>query len=101
VASEELLEEYAEVLARPRLRLPTRYVRRYLAELRARATLVSPAAIPTGITHENDRHLLACAVGGRADVLVTGNLRHFPRHFRHTRILAPAQLLAELIAGGE
>lgn len=34
-----------------------------------------------GMTNdEGDRHVLAAAVVGRADVIVTSNVKHFPRH---------------------
>ena len=35
--------------------------------------------IPVMTNHEGDRHVLAAAIRGRADVIVTSNVRHFPR----------------------
>jgi predicted nucleic acid-binding protein len=34
--------------------------------------------IPVMTNHEGDRHVLAAAIRGRADVIVTSNVRHFP-----------------------
>lgn len=34
--------------------------------------------VPTMTNYPNDRHVLAAAVRGRADIVVTNNLRHFP-----------------------
>lgn len=36
------------------------------------------ALVPAMENHPNDQHVLAAAVVGRADVLVTSNVRHFP-----------------------
>ena len=38
----------------------------------------------------NDRHVLAAAIRGRADVLVTANVRHFP-----AEVLSPFELEAQ------
>jgi predicted nucleic acid-binding protein len=36
-------------------------------------------SIPALTNHEKDRHVLAAAIVGRADVIVTSNTKHFPR----------------------
>jgi predicted nucleic acid-binding protein len=35
--------------------------------------------IPSMTNHEKDRHILAAAVAARADLIVTSNVKHFPR----------------------
>jgi predicted nucleic acid-binding protein len=37
------------------------------------------ALIPAMTNPESDRHVLAAAIRGRADVIVTSNVKHFPR----------------------
>ena len=45
-----------------------------LTELRDAAEFVSPADIPTGVVRDpKDAMILACAVGGEADCIVTGD----------------------------
>ena len=35
--------------------------------------------VPAMTNHEGDRHVLAAAIKGRADIIVTSNVKHFPR----------------------
>jgi PIN domain len=56
---------------------------------------------PTMPNHEKDRHVLAAAVVGDADVVVTSNLRHFqPTDLEALgkRALSPDELLCEALA---
>lgn len=56
---------------------------RMLADMQAAfpdAMVVVPARLTGEMTNQaSDRHVLAAFVAGRADVIVTWNLRHFPR----------------------
>ena len=48
---------------------------------------------------EADNHLLELAVAGRADIIVTQNVRDFQRgelYFPHIRVLRPAKFLNEM-----
>jgi putative PIN family toxin of toxin-antitoxin system len=85
-----VLAELQQVLMR-KLRLPTAVVDEVDAFLRLYATVVSTAAELTiqGLDH-NDRAVLAEAIGGNADVLVTGDqdLIKLGDH-AGTRILSP------------
>lgn len=101
VASEELLAEYTEVLTRPRFHLPPRLLANFLAALRAQTTVATPARIPAGVVRDpKDTHVLAAAVGGQADFLVTGNARDFPRSYRGIRVVAPAEFLLAIVEEG-
>lgn len=99
VASEELLAEYAGVLERPHFGISHATVRRFVAALRDKAELAMPVPIPAAAVHPKDAHVLAAAVGGRADFLVTGNVRDFPTSYRTTRIVTPATFLTSLVLG--
>lgn len=98
VTSEELLDEYARVLVRPKFRFPKRKVDAFCARLRAESKIVDPVEIPADIvTDPGDTMVLATAVAGRAQYLVTGNTRHFPARYRRTRVLTPAAFLFSIM----
>lgn len=66
---------------------------RRLMDVNVRDCLVTDyeALIPAlTLPDPDDRHVLAAAIRGRADVIVTHNLRHFP-----TKILAPLGIEAQ------
>jgi predicted nucleic acid-binding protein len=41
----------------------------------------------------DDNRFLECADAGRADYMVTGNLRHFPRFWKKTKIITPREFI--------
>jgi predicted nucleic acid-binding protein len=41
----------------------------------------------------DDNRFLECADTARADYLVTGNLRHFPRFWKKTKIITPREFI--------
>jgi putative PIN family toxin of toxin-antitoxin system len=73
-----LREEYARVLPRPKFRraygLTPEVVADLLALIDARAVAVAPAAqLPVEVRAPKDTMVLAAALGGAADYLVTGD----------------------------
>ena len=98
ILSRPLLAEYEAVLLRPKFALPRVRVRALISLLRRNAEIVEPAIIPAQLVHDpNDLHVLATAVAGRADFLVTGNLRDFPEQHKGVRMVSPAQFLAAVV----
>jgi putative PIN family toxin of toxin-antitoxin system len=72
--------EYAEVLARPRFALPASSPQAFLDLLRLQDQ-VSPAPLPASVAElpdEDDRIFLEAAQVATDQVLVTGNLKHYP-----------------------
>jgi putative PIN family toxin of toxin-antitoxin system len=92
-ASEVLLEEYEEVLRRPKFRRPPAVVSALLKAVRAVAELVEPTATLTVSADEADNRFLECAEAAKADYLVTGNTQHFPAAWRGTRVITARQLV--------
>jgi putative PIN family toxin of toxin-antitoxin system len=88
-----ILTEYQQVLSRPRFRLPKGQRQQFLQLLKNRTHLVAPARRLEITTDPDDNMFLECAEAGRVDYLVTGNLRHFPRFWRQTKIITSREFL--------
>ncbi len=96
--SQEILEEYAAVAARPLYGLSEEALGMLLFQVKERAEWVAVHSSLAVIAQDpSDDKFLACAVDGRADWLVTGD-RHLLalRVFRGIRIGPPAAFLRAL-----
>jgi len=81
VASMALLDELADVLARPfaaqRLAMIGRTVRDVVADYVALVELVEPANVPRVVLGDvDDDQVIAAAVAARVDLIVSGDRRH-------------------------
>ncbi len=91
--SAEVLDEYLEVLSRPKFsRAPDR-ISVVLAGLMEIAVRVEPAQRTSVSSDDDDNRLLERAEAADADFLVTGNQAHFPSAFGRTKIVSPRQFL--------
>ena len=94
----EILEEYADVLKRPKFGLDLATVEAFLRDVRKAGVLVRPARRVSRAPDASDNRLLECASAARSDYLVTGNKKHFPfLEFEGTKIVSPAEF-ARLLA---
>jgi putative PIN family toxin of toxin-antitoxin system len=91
--SQPILAEYADVLARPELKIRKGLRRQLLQLIRNRGNLVVPSRRLEVSGDPDDNRFLECADAARADYLVTGNLRHFPRFWRRTKIITPREFI--------
>lgn len=78
IATADLLAEFERVLIRPKFAAALTALNRTAADIldehRQLAELVSPAQIPNDAVRDSkDIPILACAVGGKADYIVTGD----------------------------
>lgn len=75
----EIIEEYRDVLSRPRLRLDAAKCSYVLSFIANAGKIVHPVASGLEMPDENDRVFLKTALAAADGAeLVTGNLRHFP-----------------------
>jgi len=90
----EILEEYSDVLLRPRFGFPAEDVDGLLDMLGRRGKLLHPVPISGASPDPADDKFIACALAEKSDYLMTGNKRPFPRT-RHTeaRVVNAAELL--------
>lgn len=73
VATQEILEEYLEVLARPRLALSDEVITRW-REVFGRNVVLVEASTPLLFARDRkDEKFLACALATAADYLITGD----------------------------
>jgi uncharacterized protein len=92
--SRPILEEYRDVLARPELQIRKGLRRQLLQLIKNHSHIVVPAR-HLEVTHDpNDNIFLECADASRADYLVTGNQKHFPRFWKMTKIITPREFVS-------
>jgi putative PIN family toxin of toxin-antitoxin system len=77
--STAVLEEYAEVLARPKFGFPPDEIAAVVAMLHNGGELVIPQGPAPVLPDPSDAKFLHCAETAQAECLVTGNKRHFPQ----------------------
>ena len=88
--SDAIVSEYAMVLARPELK-----IRRGLRQLiKNHARIVTPSRVPQVTSDPDDIIFVACADAARADYLVTGNQRHFPKFWKNTKMISSNEFLS-------
>jgi len=105
VLSEEIIAELGQVLARPRMQ---KYLREDVAEVFAQTidtiALIVPAPLPkVDISPDpKDNMVLATAVTGHADLIVSGDKRHLLQLdvFEGIPIRTPGQTIQTLVEGG-
>jgi putative PIN family toxin of toxin-antitoxin system len=95
--SRPILEEYREVLARPELHIRKGLRRQLLQLVRNRSRLVATSRHLEVTPDPDDNIFLECADAARADYLITGNQKHFPKFWKKTKIIT-SQEFVNLVA---
>ena len=92
--TEGILAEYRDVLARPEFKIPRGLRQRLLQLIKNHARIVTPASTLQVAKDPGDNKFLECADAARADYLVTGNQRHFPKFWKQTKIITSREFIA-------
>ena len=92
--SDAILSEYREVLRRPELRIRKGLRRQLLQLIRNRSQLLIPPRLLRVTKDPDDDKFLECADAARADYLVTGNQRHFPKFWKKTKVITSREFIS-------
>jgi putative PIN family toxin of toxin-antitoxin system len=91
--SEAILAEYTAVLLRPELKI-RRDIRLQLLQLiKSRSHRLVSSRLPQVTIDPADNIFIECADAARADYLITGNVRHFPKFWKSTKIITSREFL--------
>ncbi|MBI1954785.1 MAG: putative toxin-antitoxin system toxin component, PIN family [Acidobacteria bacterium] len=93
IVSAPVLGEYVLVLRREKIHLDPLQVEHSLTEIRKISVIVEPTRSVSAAADPADNRFLECADAAKADYLVTGNKRHFPKSWRKTEIVNARELL--------
>jgi len=103
VCTEHVLDELADVLGRPHLQknysdlVAAGRREQFIAVVRSLADMVEPQTTLAAVSDPDDNHILAGAVEGRADFLVTGDPHLLKlRAYDRCKIVSPDQFLSVL-----
>jgi putative PIN family toxin of toxin-antitoxin system len=88
-----ILAEYSDVLARPELRIRRSLRLQLLQLLRNRSYTVAPKRRLDLASDPDDNMFIECADAARADYLITGNLKHFPRFWKNTKVITSREFI--------
>jgi putative PIN family toxin of toxin-antitoxin system len=92
--SRPILEEYSEVLGRPELRIRKGLRQQLLQLIKNCSYTVVPTCRLSVTSDLDDNMFLECADAARADYLVTGNQKHFPRFWKKTKIITTREFIS-------
>jgi putative PIN family toxin of toxin-antitoxin system len=92
--SDAILSEYREVLWRPELRIRKGLRRQLLQLIRNHSQLLIPPRLIRVTKDPDDDRFLECADAARADYLVTGNQRHFPKFWKKTKVITSREFIS-------
>jgi len=93
--SDEIVEEYEMTIQKPKFKKHIHKLREYLEIWKKLSIRVEPVKVGIHLKDHKDVKYLAVAFSAKADILITGDLAHFPEPFYGTvRILRPHEFLS-------
>ena len=92
--SDPIVSEIAMVLARPELKIRRSLRQQLLQLIKNQTRVVSPSPLVQVTSDPADNMFVECADAVRADYLVTGNQRHFPKFWKNTKIISSREFLS-------
>ena len=92
--SHPILKEYADVFSRPELAIRKGIRQQLLQLVKNHSYIVSPSRRLEVCSDPYDNVFLECADTARADYLITGNQRHFPRFWKKTKVIRTREFIS-------
>jgi len=92
--SRPILDEYSEVLGRSELKIRRGLRQQLLQLIKNNCYTVTPTRRLEVTSDPDDNVSLECADEARADYLVTGNLKNFPRFWKKTKVITPREFIS-------
>jgi putative PIN family toxin of toxin-antitoxin system len=92
--SRSILEEYSEVLARPELKIRRGLRLQLLQLIKNHSYTVAPTRQLEVTGDPDDNIFLERADAAKADYLVTGNQKHFPRFWKKTKVITTREFIS-------
>ena len=93
ILTEQILEEYRAVLARPKFALDPVFISTFFERLPKYSKPVIPRKHFTLCSDQDDDKFLDAAFAGKSPCLITGNIRHFPKVCSFTQIVTAKQFI--------
>jgi putative PIN family toxin of toxin-antitoxin system len=87
IYDDRISDEYRKVLLRSRFGLDPGTVETFLYALKALGQQIVPITSRVVLPDEDDRPFLECACSGGSKILITGNIKHFPKKLRGASIV--------------
>ena len=100
IINEPILAEYFEVLTRPKFALKRENIQIVLEVFRSKGTHAPALPESFQLPDKGDEPFLEAALSAKADVLITGNKKHYPKKLsKGQKVVSPGEFLSEL--GGQ
>lgn len=90
---DRIITEYRVVLSRKKFGFDTGVVDDLLNYFMAAGERIVPRITEFKVTDPDDLAFLETAISGRADFLITGNKKHFPKNVSNLKITSPDEFL--------
>jgi len=89
-----ILDEYKEVMLRPKFAFSFYQVEAILNFIEANAEWVLPVPLGLALPDADDAPFVEVAIAGKANAIVTGNLKHYPETLlKKINIVSPAEFM--------
>ncbi len=91
-----ILCEYREVLLRPKFSFNQIYIEDLLGQIKTRGYIVAAKPLSKRLPDTDDEPFLEVALAGKAEYLITRNLKHYPANKQQGILVVPPEKFLEV-----